>query len=750
MNFFEKRPLSIILCILLGGFSLFILLPVLARWIVFGIAAAFLIACIVFVRKIGRFPSVAALSLLISFALSLFYFQWYFPIYNRFADEESFEGRVSSVVYSESFEALATVKVSKIGDMPITAKLLISYHPNAETASIGIGDGICFRGKIRALAEGTYGFDEKQYYEARGVQGFVEDARDVAITKGTEFSIAKFIETARETLNAYIERSADPATAGLLCALITGEKSTLPGSVRLSFGRIGLSHILALSGMHLAILTTGLHKLLSLFTLDKKWRCGLSMLFVIAYMGIAGFPVSILRAGGMLLISNLLFLFAKTKDSFTNLLISVTIICAFSPYAVHDISLLLSFFATVGVLVSLQFLEAVPYHISRIKKMLIAIGASLLVSFFAIALTLPFSVFTFGRLSWIAPITTLIFSILVEIFIYAGVVFLILGAPPLLLSPLSWLCSQIASLAKRFSDIPSVYTVAEDLFTQVCCILFYALLLAFIVLKIRRKRIFLSALTAVFICVFLFSYMATQSALKGDSIAFYSDTKNKEAILATDDEKHFAVSLTDSTRVGGAYFTYLLTQENVLTLEHLWIPQYQERLPLFLSEVLASLPVYNLYFPAPKNNAESVLLDEAERIASEYGCIIHTVKEGESTSLQDTKIHSVYRAKKEDGFRLILSLQKNDSYYTYISKGAIAKKNEALAHSVISSSDTVIFGCNGASTEEVFYIEEISEKTDCFIFETEAVGITNPAYESSKDRVKFYYKPKAFLLNETP
>ncbi len=749
MNFFEKRPLSIILCILLGGFSLFALFPLAWKWILFGIAVSFLAISIIFMRKMGRLPMVAALTLLLSFGLSIFYFGWYFPIYTRFGDRETMDGRITSVVYSESFEVLITVKTEHIDETPIASHLLVSYIPTAQDLDIEIDDEISFCGRILPLEEAIGDLDEKNYYEVRGIQGFVDDAKNIKITKSTRFSLSKFLADARDNLNGYIKNSADKNTAGLLSALITGDKSDLSGALRLNFRRIGLSHVLALSGMHLAILTSGLHLLLSLFTVDKKWRYGISMLFVLAYMGLTGFSISILRSGGMLLISNLLFLLAKTRDSFTNLTMSVAIICLISPYAVHDLSLLLSFFATVGVLIALQFLENIPYHISRLKKFFIAIGASLLSSFFAIAMTLPFSVFSFGRLSWIAPITTLIFSFPIEIFIYAGIVFLLIGAPPLLLHPISWLADKIAMLSWYFSDIPNVYTLAENVWTKIACVLFYVLLLTFIIFRIKHKKIAMLALMIVFSSVFLFSFIATQSITKNDRISYFSDTENNDAILFIDQSSVSAIPLTAQTRDGANYFINLLSKRKILRLDHLWIPQYYERLPMFLSEILSSLPVRDIYFPEPKNDAETAILSKAKAVISEYRCNADTVGENASVPLENVRIASVYRSPKGEGFRVILSFRFKNTYYTYLSNGVIDKTNIDLARSVMSISDTIIFGCNGNPNATTYYIEEISEKTDFYIFETDNVGIINYVYEENKDRVKFIYKPKSILLSTT-
>lgn len=747
MYFFEKRPLGIILCILLGGFSLFSLFENSVKWILLGVASLILLALLFLVKKIGKFPLVASIVLLLSFGLSWFYFSWYFPIYDRYPNHYTVEGKITSVIYAESYEVLVAVKTQSIDSAPVKSRLLVSFVPTEkENLSIEINDKISFKGKIKNLETAEFGFDQKQYYQTQGIQGFVENAQDTKLTENSAFSILRFVYDIRKKVIQYIRSSADETTSGLLCALITGEKSELPGSIRLNFKRIGLSHILAVSGMHLAILTTGLHKLLSLLTVDKKWRCLIAMLFVLFYMGITGFSVSVLRAGGMLLISNLLFLLSKTRDSFTNLMISVSLIFIISPYAVHDISLLLSFFATIGVLAALRLLESIPYQISKWKKFFIAVFSSLLTSFLAISMTLPFSVFIFGRLSTIAPLTTLIFSFLVELFIYIGSIFLLLGAPSFLLSPVSWLANQISELSAYISRFDWCYISARGNETQILCVFFYVFLFAFLIFKIKRKKLAFATLLTLFLSIFVIGYISTENVLENDRIVYFSDAQNNDSILLIDKKIATAVAMPANSIRNANYFLHQIDQEDILDLQYLWIPQYTPILNDFLFVILSTMPVQNILLPEPKDFKENTILSEVSLLCTAYGSNYITIAEGDYIEFAETKLYSVYRAPMEDGFQVILSLQHEGEYYTYFSRGAIEEKCSDTANRIISVSRALIFGCNGKKYKNSYYLEFSSEHTDILAFQSDDVLLTDAVYDAYKSRAKFYYKEKKISL----
>lgn len=748
MSLFEKRPFSIILCILLGGFSLFVFVPKNLRLFVLATTFILLIVFLILRKKIGLLPFASAITLLISFALSLLYFEQYFPIYNRVTGPAVIKGTVTDVIYKESFGARVTVKTQRINNLPFSSsKILLSFVPEDDTdLDFDVSDSVLVYGEILEFESAEFGFDEKSYYESHGLQGVVKDPSVVSFTKNSCFSLRRWIFSIREAVSDYILKSSDESASGLLAALILGDKSALPGQMALDFNRIGLSHILAISGMHLAILAAGLHKILSLLGVNKKWRVFLSMLFVLAYMGLTGFPVSILRAGGMVLIANLLFLLAKTQDSLTNLMIAMTVICIISPYAVRNTSLLLSFFATLGVLVAVRWLDSVPYHIPRWRKILIAIISSFLSSFFAIAMTLPFSVFEFGRISYITPITTLLFSLLVEIFMYVGSIFLLIGAPGFLSAPIAWFASFLSDLAAWFADISNIYIIVDTYFIKILCILFYVFLLLFLILRIKHRKIALSLLLIPFLSIFLCGYISTTEVLQNDRIVYISDTKKNDAILAIQNGTVTLANFTDNSANSCNYLLYQLEQEDILSVDHLWIPQFTANLPRSLSVILSSIPIRHIYLPMPTNEMEDEIYRNTEEILSDFRCVCNLYEISKAIPIQDMKLYPAYRSQMEDGCRVILSFGIQGQYYTYISNGAIEERNTDLANYIMTVSNTVIFGCRGRSYRDTYYLEEASPYTQTMIFGSDQIEIDQNIFEKHKDRIRFLYKPKRVTI----
>ena len=421
-------------------------------------------------------------------------------------------------------------------------------------------------------------------------------------------------------------------------------------------------------------------------------------------------------------------------------MISVVSICIVAPYAVRDTSLLLSFFATLGVLASIQLIGKIPYHISKWKKSLIAIFSSLLASFFAISLTLPFSIFEFGRLSYIAPITSLIFSILIEGFMFFGSLFLIFGAPSFLLKPLAILAELIADLAAQFAELPNVYSIADSRLLQTIAIVFYIALLFFLIFKIRYKKIFLSALLVLFTSIFVVGYTDTEKVLNNDRIFYFSDKETNDAIIAIQNKSVTVANITNNTEEGCGYLLNLINEANILSVDHFWIPQYTANLPDALSDILSRLPISHIYLPTPMNERESYLLLSIENVLEGFRCTYSCFSEEQTFEIEDMLVYQSYRPPIEEGCRVIFSLKFHQKYYTYVAHGAIAEDNTDLANLAMSASHTVIFGCRGRSYRDTYYLEEISPNTKVIIIQTDDIEVSEEAYLTSKGQTSFYYK----------
>ena len=278
---------------------------------------------------------------------------------------------------------------------------------------------------------------------------------------------------------------------GFSAALFLGNRSVLPDSIKRDFMRLGISHILALSGMHLTIVT-GFASAIGK-RIGRRWGIGFSVTAALLYMTISGFSSSVTRAGIMLLICMFLKILGRSSDSFTNLGIAVCTILLCSPGACRDISLLLSFWGVLAVLLYNRAVKTpvlAPEKKERggilgfIIKRGKSLGSFLLLSVCVVLFMLPLTCLLFGQFSLLAPLSCVVFTPLATLLLWLLPVLLLVSPSPLftgiLLPAVQFILDITIQLAEKASQLRGIcasllYPFAPILTVAIFCLLLWAL-----------------------------------------------------------------------------------------------------------------------------------------------------------------------------------------------------------------------------------------------------------------------------------
>ncbi len=218
------------------------------------------------------------------------------------------------------------------------------------------------------------------------------------------------------------------SAGGLLLALLCGAKEYTSSDISSGFKNAGLSHILALSGMHLSMFSG-----IALFAGKKIGRKKLSFIIrifaLVLFVWFAGFSPSLLRAficSILMIIASL----ANVKKPDMLLILAFSFLCQtiISPSDIYNVGFILSYTALAGILLTNKFFRSfynrfLPGYFSA------SLGSSTGAQIF----TAPISLRLFGSFAPIGIIATSVVSPVVTIFIYSGLLFIILSLmiPPL-------------------------------------------------------------------------------------------------------------------------------------------------------------------------------------------------------------------------------------------------------------------------------------------------------------------------------
>ncbi len=154
--------------------------------------------------------------------------------------------------------------------------------------------------------------------------------------------------------------------AALATAMLTGDKSGMSNEAVAAFKSAGLSHTTAVSGLHMSIIVMGLYKLLNLISRRFIWLNGLVCIAVsFVYAGVSGFSMSAVRSCVMIAILLLGSMLGRRADSLNSLGVAALVITLGNPFAVLDWSFMLSFSATLGIVLCSKYINLLSGMVSQ-------------------------------------------------------------------------------------------------------------------------------------------------------------------------------------------------------------------------------------------------------------------------------------------------------------------------------------------------------------------------------------------------
>lgn len=224
--------------------------------------------------------------------------------------------------------------------------------------------------------------------------------------------ILPFLNFRQMLIQKFKEKTLNEKTFAIGSALIFGDKSYLDRDTKRAFINTGLIHLLAISGLHIAIITAILVFLISFF--NKRLSYIISIIFLIIYPLIAGFNIPVVRSSFM----GILYLYGKIRylsiNTLNLLFFTGFVFLFFSPLSIYSIGFQLSFLAVLGLILSKDIINVDIKN--KLSRYLIQ---SLIVSFIATLWTMPVIIYYFHQFS-----PTSIFATTAEIGIIIPYLFL--------------------------------------------------------------------------------------------------------------------------------------------------------------------------------------------------------------------------------------------------------------------------------------------------------------------------------------
>lgn len=413
--------------------------------------------------------------------------------------------RSDPVIYEDNQRARLRVDPVGKAERPFQ---VYCYLPLTEEPLLA-GDTVRLKARFY-LASDSEGFDRAAYQAANGCFIATTCAKD-ADGKVLSFSWEVGDRDGLQNLPARIARACKaridalyPGTTGaLMRALLLGDRTALDHMDYAALRKAGLSHLVAVSGLHVGFLVS-----FCCLLFGRRWGSLFSILAIACFMPVAGLTPSVVRAGIMYLITVGGFFLKREADSLNSLFIALLILLAGNPYAILSLGLQLSFSATLGLILfagplQKQILQPLPKTApSPVKSFCTVIAGTISCSICSLLFTTPFLLSSFGYVSVLSVLSNLVVSGVTAVCFVSGLLScalygFALPAARLMAGIATPLLRYIQYVANGVSRVPFGLLYCGDAFGLASLALFFAAVFTWLVrTKLRRAYTILTVCCA--------------------------------------------------------------------------------------------------------------------------------------------------------------------------------------------------------------------------------------------------------------
>lgn len=364
-----------------------------------------------------------------------------------------------------------------------TRRLLVYLK---DTADYSVGTDLALSGTIYPAEEPTNPgqFNSKLYYQGKQIAYTLYADRAYVLGMHSSPVLERLLLWKEQWMKIY-EEVLDERDSALLKAMVLGAKEELDAEVKELYQKNGISHLLAISGLHISLVGMGLYRLIRRGSGSYLFSGICSVLFLAGYGWVTGASISAVRAVWMCSLAILADLFGRTYDMLTALAAAALILMLTNPLCVRQSAFLLSFGAVLGIALCQPICRL---YLKKPGKMV----QSLLVSLSVLAITFPLLLCFFYEYPLYSTLLNLLVIPLMSILMVCGILcgltgFVSLGVAKLLAFPCHLILLVYEWSGERCLRLPgAVLKIGSPAVWKI--LLYYSVLSVAVVLLYWEKR----------------------------------------------------------------------------------------------------------------------------------------------------------------------------------------------------------------------------------------------------------------------
>lgn len=427
----------------------------------------------------------------------------------------------------------------------------IYFANSVEAEALRVGEKVRFEAVIEnpRNAGNPAEFDVERYMRLKGVSGsvFLPVGGWQSVGMGNVSLQMRALALRDDIVKMYEQQGFEGNALSLLAAFSVGEKRGFSQELKEVYSDAGVSHLLALSGLHLGLFYMVVVTLLGFAGGSRKWYIArelfaLLLLWVFAF--VAGLTPSIVRAAVLFSLVSVGRCLRRDSSSLNSLAFAAMVMLLFSPRLLFDISFQLSFSAVLAIILLTPWINELLGCNKRGRLYRSAVSL-LAVSFSAQVGVLPFVWYYFGTFPLyflfanllLVPLATVLMTLVVQLWVTVPV--------PLVQQCVAWLLSWLLAFMNGVVEFVASLPAASVMLPQVgvagACFTAF-MLVAFFYCVMRRRYLFAALISMAAVVTMMLNIFTDKGADYSDSVLLFNNNKSGAALVLPQGSEGYVVS----------------------------------------------------------------------------------------------------------------------------------------------------------------------------------------------------------------
>ncbi|MBS4536865.1 DNA internalization-related competence protein ComEC/Rec2 [Clostridium sp. D2Q-11] len=535
-------------------------------------------------------------------------------------------------------------------------------------------------------------FNYARYLNTKNIYSIVEfkEGEGQSIGRVHLSRLEKIKIDTKKYLNTFLNNTLKERNASILKGIILGEDSSIEKDDITKYRELGIAHILAISGLHIGIITGFLLFLLKLINVDYKYSVLITLIFVGIYGYIVDYPPSILRASiiiGFLMISRVIY----RRPDYINILSFVALLLLiYQPLWIFDVGFQLSFICTFSIIVLTPRINDTIFADIRFGKFI----APILAAQIGIG---PVLIYYFNYITLTSLIANLILipilsSLLIFVIFVIGLSVISINIAQILMIIVDNILTSFAHIVDLIHNYLNIVIYLPSL-SILDILIYYFLVYIFVNMKelkkIRYRYKLVFFISFIFLVLCQIKYNSTKWAVN------FIDVGQGDSSLIQIKDKTFLIDTGGTTfgdyDIGENILIPYLFKKGINKIDGVFISHFHEDHTEGLISLLKSpnIKIDNIYFNS--RNEKNHLYKEVKYLAKKKSVKIHPIN-----LMSKLKIYEDYE------FKLYTSRQKDND----------EENNNTMIISFKSDENNILFMGDSEKELEKEYIKLNNEKFD--------------------------------------